>query len=411
MRHGRRRRWSSWSAAWLLAAAVLTSCAGPPSDTEPWDRPVDGAAGVTEWEDNGTPTSPFGPDGVEWSSPDDLMDALVASIEQSGVTTDHAVVPGDDADVVTGWVRISDLGEDAALAGDLRLRIERANGSWAVTRSEQRQHCRLAPRDGTCPEPGRPSPAETSAPVESAAPSATTAASGAVYLALGDSVTFGIGVPRPVENGFVARVADALAASERPIGDTRIFAVPGETAAGFRDRRLDDVLTAIGELGPRIELVTVGLGANEVLLVRREAACVQQPDGDACRALVDVAAGAAADALDTIIGAVGDALASHGSSARILVLAYYNPDLQPVAIETIVGSDGGVACDPAERRPGLDDRIACVAEARDATVVNLHAAFLGRELELTRIGEGDVHPNAAGYQAIADAVVEAVLTR
>ena len=52
-----------------------------------------------------------------------------------------------------------------------------------------------------------------------------------------------------------------------------------------------------------------------------------------------------------------------------------------------------------------------MAEARDATVVNLHAAFLGRELELTRIGEGDVHPNAAGYQAIADAIVEAISTR
>lgn len=410
MRPGRRRRSSSWFAAGL-AAAIVAACAGPPSDPEPWDRPVDGSAGVTEWEDNGTPTSPFGPGGVEWSSPDDLMAALAASIERSGVRAQHAVVPGEDADVVTGWVRISDLGEDVALAADLRMRIERANGSWAVIRSEQRQHCRLEPMDGACPEPGRPSPAETSTPVESSAPSATTAASGAVYLALGDSVTFGIGVPRPVENGFVARVADALASGERPIGDTRIFAVPGETAAGFRDRRLDDVVAAVGELGPRIELVTVGLGANEVLRVRREEACVRQPDGDACRALVDAAAGEAADALDTILGTLGDALASHGSSARILVLAYYNPDLRPVATETIVGSDGRVACDPAEPRPGLDDRIACVAEARDATVVNLHAAFLGRELELTRIGEGDVHPNAAGYQAIADAIVEAVSTR
>lgn len=410
MRPGRPRRSSSWLAAGL-AAAVIAACAGPPSDPAPWDRPVDGSAGVTEWEDNGTPTDPFGPDGVGWSSPEDLMASLAASIEQSGVTTEHAVVPGDNADVVTGWLRISGLGADAALAADLRVRIERVDGSWAVTRSEQRQHCRAEPSDGTCPEPGRPSPAETSEPVESSTPSGTTSASGGVYLALGDSVTFGLGVPRPVENGFVARVADALAGAEPPIGDTRIFAVPGETAAGFRDRRLGGVLTAIGELGSRIELVTVGLGANEVLRVRREDACVEEPEGDACRALVDTAIGEAAGALDTILDAVGDALASHGSSAPVLVLAYYNPDLQPVATETIVGSDGRVACDPAEPRPGLDDRIACVTEARSATLVNLHNAFLGRELELTRIGEGDVHPNAAGYQVIADAIVEAVSTR
>jgi lysophospholipase L1-like esterase len=366
---------------------------------------------VTAWEETGAPSSPFGPDGADWSSPDELMAALAASLEQGGVSTEHAVVPSSDADAVTGWLRVSDLGDDPALAADLRLRIERADGSWAVTKSEQRRHCRFEPTEGICPEPGRPSPHATSAPVASALPSATGSASGGVYLALGDSLTFGIGVPRPLENGFVARVADALAGAEAAIAQTRIVAVPGETAAGFRDRRLDDVLTAIRQLGPRVELVTIGLGANEVLRVRREDACVAEPEGEACRTLVDAAIADAASALDSIVDAVGDALVTHGSTAPVLVLAYYNPDLRAVATETIVGSDGQVACDPDEPRPGLNDRIACVTEARSRTLVDLHAAFLGRELDLTRFGDGDVHPNAAGYQVIADAIVEAASTR
>jgi hypothetical protein len=93
------------------------------------------------------------------------------------------------------------------------------------------------------------------------------------------------------------------------------------------------------------------------------------------------------------------------------VLAYYVPEATPGATEPIVGSDGSVSCDPAEPRPGLNDAIACVVEKANATLVDLHAAFLGRETELTRIEEGDVHPNAAGYTVIAEAIVAAVERR
>jgi lysophospholipase L1-like esterase len=360
---------------------------------------------VTEWEEQGNPTSPFGPNGADWSSPDDLLAALAATLAQGGVTATYAVVPGDDPDVAVGWLRMSDPRERATLAIDLRLRIERADGSWSVTGVEQRRHCRLEPAAGDCPDPDAPSPAETAAPVESEEATDETPGAGGVYLALGDSVTFGIGVPRPAENGFVARVAEALSEAEPPISETRTFAVPGETAAGFRDRRLDDVLAVIRGLGPRVELVTIGLGANEVLRVRREEPCIEDPSGDPCRALVEAAIGQAAGALDTILDSVRDGLATYGSNARVLVLAYYNPDLEPLATETIVGSDGGVACDAAEAHPGLNDRIACVADARSAILVDLHDAFLGRETELTHIDEGDIHPNASGYQVIADAVV------
>jgi len=403
---GRRRRLNSWITAAFVSAVVTAACAGPAPDPEPWNRAVDGSVGVTEWESNGTPSSPFGPDGFEWESAEQLMGSLAESLEGQGIEVEHALIPGDDSDLVIGWLRITNPDGDATLAADLRLRIERDGGSWAATLVEERRHCRFEPEGNACTEPGRPSPVETSPPIESAPPSGSAA--GGVYLALGDSVTFGIGVPRPQDNGFVARVADALADATPPIAESRILAVPGETAAGFRDRRLDDALAVIAELGPRIGLVSVGLGANEVLRVRRVPPCDVDPAGDGCRALVDAAIAEAAGALDVILDTVSDALASNGSTASVAVLAYYVPDADPAAAEPIVGSDGTVACDPAEPRPGLNDRIACVAAARSATLVDLHAAFVGRETELTHIEDGDIHPNAAGYEVIADAILDAV---
>ena len=233
---------------------------------------------------------------------------------------------------------------------------------------------------------------------------------GGAYLALGDSITFGVGVPRPQQNGYVARVADALATRDAAprISSTRVFAVPGETASGFLDRRLDDVVRAIEELGPGVELVTIGLGANEILRARRDPACNADRASEACRTVVASATEAAASSLDAVVEGVRAALEDAGSDAAVLLLAYYNPDHDPLAAASVAGSDGSVGCDPLEERPGLNDRIACIAEARSVALVDLYDAFLGREDELTRFRAGDVHPNAEGYAVIAETILEAL---
>jgi lysophospholipase L1-like esterase len=224
-----------------------------------------------------------------------------------------------------------------------------------------------------------------------------------MYVALGDSVTYGIGAPHPSSQGFPALVARRLRGE--PIADLAVAGVPGATAAGFLDRWLDDVIETIGS-APDVGLVTIGLGANEVLQSRRTHACRTDRASIECRSLVAESIKGAAAALDTVVVRLQEALAIEGSDARMLLLAYYNPDPDPLAAKVMAGSDGVVACDSSEARPGLDDRIACVALRRGVELVDLYAAFLGRERQLTHIAEGDVHPTARGYRVIADEIVE-----
>lgn len=353
-----------------------------------------GAAETTPWTDEGQPTSPFGPGGPDWESPQQLMLAMSSALGAQA-TAEAALARQTESGTVVGWIRLTDLAADPVLAADLQIEMRNDGDSWFVARTLSREHCGRPLVAGAC----EAAPGGSNARPE---PSDSPPSDGGAYLAIGDSITFGIGVPRPQENGYVARVAAAL----RTVGidETRTFAVPGETAAGFLERRLDDVREAVVQLGPRIELVTIGLGANELLRTRRDPACADDRAGDACQAVVDAALADAGAALDAIVVAVQQALANAGSTAPVLLLAYYNPDPDPLADEAVAGSDGIVACDPSGSA-GLDDRIACIADARGTGLVDLHAAFRGRELELTRFADGDVHPNFDGYQVIADAIV------
>lgn len=243
-------------------------------------------------------------------------------------------------------------------------------------------------------------PARTPEPTIAPTPSPTPTTTGGVVLALGDSVTFGVGVPDPSTQAFPVLVAGHLGGLE-----ARVLAVPGETAAGFLDRRTAGAEAAIEEIGDRLELVTIGLGANEILRIRRAPSCIDDRASAECQRIATEAAEEAAAALDAVVVRVLDALAGSGSDAPILLLAYYNPDVEPVAAATIVGADGAVGCDPNDPAPGLNDRIACVAERRGTGLVDLYAAFLGREDELTGIGTGDVHPTLEGHAVIADAIL------
>lgn len=143
----------------LLVAACTSEVAPTPTDdAAPWEEPVEGTVAVTDWEDHGQPTTPFGPGGYGWGSPDELLAAMAqAFTAYDGVHTEARVVGRREGDTVVGWVRM-DLREvieregldESAVAADMRVEMRNDGGSWFVVRTESREHCLQPLLDGAC---------------------------------------------------------------------------------------------------------------------------------------------------------------------------------------------------------------------------------------------------------------------
>jgi hypothetical protein len=94
-----------------LAMAVVVALVGCSDAPEvpaptPWEEPVAGAVAVTEWTDNGHPTAPFGPGGIAWDDPQQILEAMERAFGGPGATVRSEVVGRDGDGAALGWVRV-----------------------------------------------------------------------------------------------------------------------------------------------------------------------------------------------------------------------------------------------------------------------------------------------------------------
>lgn len=137
----------------LGAACSPVSSATPVVQDPPWERPVAGAVAVTAWENEGQPTSPFGPDGYPWESPESLIDAMARALAiNDGVDASGTIVERRNDGTVVGWVRVELVqpGDEAPIGLDMRLELRRRDGSWFVAGNQTREHCARALVEGAC---------------------------------------------------------------------------------------------------------------------------------------------------------------------------------------------------------------------------------------------------------------------
>jgi lysophospholipase L1-like esterase len=241
-------------------------------------------------------------------------------------------------------------------------------------------------------QPANPQPltnqanAGTPLPILNIAPTAASLV-GDEYLALGDSVAYGVGASPPEQSGYAAVFFNSYLKQIRPNGLTFLnLAIPGETTATFIKRpnaksQLDKALAEIDaatQVGKRVSPITLTIGGNDV---------VAEKDAS------DASKEATLRQFDTNFQEILDQLVAHtGGKSDIIVTTYYNP----------FGDGAGQGQD---RQTAWAVRFNALitqrATERKLKVADFYSPVLGREKELTWIANGDIHPNIAGHAILA----------
>jgi len=242
-------------------------------------------------------------------------------------------------------------------------------------------------------------------------PSTTGAQQAPVYMALGDSLAFGVGASNPSATGYVARVYETLKKSERYQAaglDLVNLSVPGAKSTDLLapGGQLDSALNTISQrqqdaspAANEVEIITIDIGGNDLLaLVAPGSPCLQNASIEPCRA----AFGEVLKAIQSNLTEAVRRLRQAAPEAIIVVVDLYNPfsgtgDIREPIAELGVGQANGVIG-------------AVVADAElQARAASVFQLFSGRGGQW--IAPDGIHPNDNGHSVIAEAVTAAIAGR
>lgn len=211
--------------------------------------------------------------------------------------------------------------------------------------------------------------------------------SNGAYIALGDSIAFGVGSSLPDRRGYPALVHDLLEISTGSSAPHVNLGVPGETASSFMaDGQLEAFmgeLAAFEEAGIPIDIVTVTLGGNEMLAQQSGTTNERQAALNEFRA-----------SLGQAVAQIRDEV---GDDTTIVLTTYYD----------LSEGDSSIASTDAWWIDQFNAVIRQTAEREGTAVADLNELFRGRISNYTHYPY-DVHPKNQGYRAIAAQVWRAI---
>lgn len=245
-----------------------------------------------------------------------------------------------------------------------------------------------------------------------AAPSPAQAKETPAYIAMGDSIAFGIGATDPATMGYAARAFDALRKSDRyrERGLQLInLSVPGATSSDLLlpDGQLKTALTEIEQrqkdtssLHDDVEIISIDIGANDLLgLVAANSPCITQAaDDKRCLQRLRDLLGSLRANLTEVLRRLRDA----APQATIVVVDLYNPYSGTGDIRETI-ADFGVA--------QVNGAIVAAASGPDLRVktASVYQLFLGRGNQW--VSADGIHPNDSGHTVISEVVLAAIEKR
>jgi lysophospholipase L1-like esterase len=227
------------------------------------------------------------------------------------------------------------------------------------------------------------------------------------YLALGDSLAFGVGASNPAAEGYVALTGQSLLLndrwSERGLEVVNL-SEPGATSTDLveADGQLEHAVTEITErldnedANDQVEIISVDIGGNDLLaLAEPDSPCFDDPAGSPCRVRINATLSDLQQNLTHILTRLRQA----APQAEIYVIDLYNPysgtgeSLEVIAdigVQMINGVLAAVASD----------------EALGVRFVSVYELFEGRGEEW--VAPDGIHPNNDGHRVISEALTAAI---
>lgn len=220
-----------------------------------------------------------------------------------------------------------------------------------------------------------------------------------LYLALGDSLAANVGVSDPRE-GYVSRFHRFLESERNETLGLVNLGISGESTISIQNgSQLDNALSLLNG-SSEVAVLTIDLGANDVLAHLGSADCTLGdggPRGAACQARISAAMDAFSPNFRSILTRL-DAALDDGS--EFYVMTIYNPFDFGIGLPVEEFSSGVVA--------DLNALIRAEAEAVGASVADPFDAMADNAGAWTNmLINADIHPNADGYQTLANSLVEA----
>ncbi len=220
-----------------------------------------------------------------------------------------------------------------------------------------------------------------------------------LYLALGDSLAANVGVSDP-RQGYVSRFHGFLESERNETLGLVNLGISGESTISIQNgTQLNQALSVLNG-SSQVSVLTIDLGANDVLAHLGSADCLQGesgPRGAACQARVSAAMDAFSPNFRSILQRLDAAL---DSGAEFYVMTVYNPFDFGIGIPLEAFTSQVVA--------DLNELIKAEAEGVGATVADPFSDMADNAGAWTNmLFDQDIHPNAEGYQVLANSLAEA----